>query len=449
MRGSTYICDPTPNSLAGRLHVPGRSRRWAACWAGLAGLLVGLEAGVAAADGILLDSLGARAAGRAGTTVAVADGPSAMFRNPAALSRLPSAALEVSSDAYALDVSYRDADDRGETTSARRVLPTFALTSGPEGRWRFAVGAFSPGGFGTSYTLNSPEIGQRDYASELALAKLTTSAAFELTEELSLGVTVGVNYTRLALDTPYFLQTGDFAGTPTVIDFEADAYSPTWSLGMLYTTGEPGSELSFGLAYTEQIDATLEDRARVQVIPGGTTLDTSLDLRTHVRLPRSLALGIAKQLGPEHRIALDVELVDWSGAFGSIPIDLDRASSPLLAGVSVNDRLTLDWRDTVSVRVGYERRLSSAWLLRLGYIHHESPVREQRATPLVPAVFEHVYAAGLSRRAGNVELNLALQLGLGPSQRVDGSRLVGGEFDRSRTRGTAVSAFVGFTYWLD
>jgi len=346
-------------------------------------------------------------------------------------------------------VTYRDPDDRGETTSARRVLPTFALASGPEGRWRFAVGAFSPGGFGTSYTLTSPGIGRRDYASELALAKLTTSAAFELTEGLALGATIGLTYTRLALDAPFFLQSGDFAGTATVIDLEADDYSPTWSLGMLYTAGEPGAELSVGLAYTEQVDATLEDRARVQILAGDTTLDTSLDLRTRVSLPRSLALGIAKQLGPGHRIALDVELVGWSATFGSIPLDLDRASSPLLAGVSVNDRLTLDWRDTVSVRVGYERPLGRAWLLRLGYIHHESPVREQRATPLVPAVFEHVYAAGLSRRVGSLELNLALQVGLGPSQRVDTSGLVGGEFDRSRTRGTAVSAFVGFTYWLD
>ena len=95
--------------------------------------------------------------------------------------------------------------------------------------------AFSPlAGFAAGWDFNNAAEGNQSYKSFGSLIKVLPGVSYRLADGLSVGGTIGLAASYVALDTPFNIQTGPLAGAPVHMDLKGDGYAPTWSLGMQY-----------------------------------------------------------------------------------------------------------------------------------------------------------------------------------------------------------------------
>ncbi len=420
-------------------------------WIRLAPLCVACAASPVAADGILRDSFGATSTGRGGASIALADSGAVIIDNPAAMARLPASTLfELRLDSYVLDIKYSDPENSSGGPFAPAVIPEFTwVRKSDDGRLALGFSVYSPGGFASEYRMNAPVIGESRYEASLAFLKATPALAYRVSENWSVGATVGIAYSRVELDAPLFVQTGPNAGLPTTMDLDADGFGLTGGLSLHYQSGDVGERLSFGIAYTHGTHVSFDGETRAQLFGlGPDPIDSKFDTKLEIDFPRSLGFGIAREFG-RTLVSFDVLVTDWSSAFDDIPIRLDRATNPLFAGQTLRDRFPLDWKDGITFRIGLERRLSADRVIRIGYAFHPNPVPRDKMTPLIPTVLDHVFTAGLSQRRGDWIFGLAVEFSGGNSTSVENSQIVGGEFDRSRLDGVAFGVFLSATYGFE
>jgi long-subunit fatty acid transport protein len=164
---------------------------------------------------------------------------------------------------------------------------------------------------------------------------------------------------------------------------------------------------------------------------GVTRFDTELD----TEWPQSVGIGVRRELSPCRLVAVDVIWYDWSSAFDTFDLRFDDATNPAftaLLGPSLSEQFPLNWRDTVSVKVGHEYRPQEDRVWRAGYTYHRNPIPEATLTPFIQGTLEHAFSLGygwLYDKSWNVDL--AYQYSFGSDREVGTSGIIGGDFNGS------------------
>lgn len=403
-------------------------------------------------DGVIRDGLGAISAGRGSTNIAHADNGAIIADNPAGIANVPGTGLaEVSFDVLFTDIHY--SDPQNDVDSADNPVPlahAALIKKSADGRWAWSLGFFAPAGFGAEYDMEGPAQlpGQRHYESFGAMAKILPGAAYRLSDRLSVGGTLGMAISHIELEAPYFLQSpGPFQGLPTILDLQTTGTALTWSAGLQYQwTGRT----TVGLVYQDQTRFRLDGNARVEVppitpLPSGGQSYFDVDLRK--KWPRSVGLGVKHTLCPHRRLSLDVIWFGWSDAFDHFDLtfsDPQDSSIAALVGPTLLERFPLNWRDTVSVRAGYEYALDDCRTLRFGYIYHRNPIPDETLTTYIQATLEHGFSAGYGWKTHGYDVNLAYQFSFGSERNIGTSDIIGGDFSNGRSLTLAHWLFLGF-----
>ncbi|WP_164102565.1 OmpP1/FadL family transporter [Candidatus Laterigemmans baculatus] len=409
-----------------------------------------LAANPSAADGVVRDGLGAISGGRGGTNLGHFDNAAVLHDNPAAMVNLPGRGMnELSIDGLMTSLHYREADN-GRVTSRRTPypLPHLAMIrKSDDGLWAYGLGIFAPAGFGAEYEMVSPTINPMDpdheytYKTFAALGKVLPGLSAKLTDRLSIGGTLGVAVNHVELEAPLHIQTGPFAGTPTVMDLQGTGAALCWSVGLQYALAE---RTMLGVTYTSQSQFELDGSAKVDVAGLGRS---GYDLETGITWPQSVGVGIRHELAERHTLSTDVLWFDWSEAFDSLELTMTNPTDPTFAGLlgpTVRDALPLNWRDTVSVRVGYEYDWTCCTVLRAGYVYHRNPIPNSTLTPFIPATLEHALSTGFGHRWDHSRFDMGYQYSFGPSCTVGTSDVVGGDFDNSWVDSSAHWLFASY-----
>ena len=237
----------------------------------------------------------------------------------------------------------------------------------------------------------------------------------------------------MELEGPYFLQSpGPFQGTPNQFDFQGTGAAISWATGLQYLL-TPTTTL--GINYQAQTSFQLDGSTSV-AIPGLgiSRFDSTLD----VEWPRTLGIGIKQQLSYVSRVGLDLVWFDWSSAFDAFDLTLTNPANPVFAAVigdRLEERFPLDWRDSLSVRTGFERDLPGGRVIRAGYVYHRNPIPAATLTPFIQSTLEHAFSVGYGWQAFRSQIDLAYQYSFSSDQTVSTSNFIGGDFDNS-TLGT-------------
>jgi long-chain fatty acid transport protein len=401
--------------------------------------LMTLTAGVGLADGVIRDGLGAISIGRGGTNIAHSDNGEILLDNPSAMVNIEGERLfELSADMLMCDLHYtQPPDDNAFSLFRPTGLPQLCLIRrSPDGQRAIGLGVFAPAGFGAEFDLTNPILGTHRYRSFGALAKILPGGAYRLTDRLSVGATLGVAVSYIELEGPVFLQTGLLCGAPSLLDLRATGAAPTWSTGLQYQFSD---STVLGVTYTSESRFRLNGRASADVFAmGPTPIHSDFEADVNLAWPRSVGVGINHRLCPHRRISADVIWYDWHHAFDDIGLRLANPSNPVCAALApIHDRFPLDWRDSVSVRLGYEYFVTPDWVWRAGYVFHPNPVPDGTLTPYIPAILEHAFSIGHGRRWRQWNIDLAYQFSFGPAQHVTTSDFVGGDFDNSKVEARA------------
>ncbi len=380
------------------------------------------------ADGFFLDGVSPRSIARGGTNVGHADNGGVLFDNPAAAVNIRGRSLlEVGTNVMLTDFGYSDPDNAAASDLGVVPLPELGwIRRSADGQWAYGLGVYAPAGFKETFDMQGPLPldGQRRYKSFGALMKILPAAAFRVTDRLSVGGTLGVGVTHAELEGPYFIQGPSvFRGTPTMLDLQGTGATLVWSTGLQYALT---NSTIVGLAYQSESRFKLDGSTRVDVpLLGQTAYDSQVDLTW----PRSVALGVRQEFCPHRVLSCDLVWFDWSAAFDDFGIHLTNSSNP--AFPAIYEQFPLGWRDSLSVRVGYERFFEGGHVLRFGYVHHRNPVPSATLTPFIQGILEHAFSIGYGCTLGDWTLDAGYMFSFGANQRVEASGLVGGDFDQS------------------
>lgn len=390
----------------------------------------------ALADGVIRDGLGARSSGRGGANIAFADSGVILYDNPAGMMNIAGRGMaEAGFDILLTDLSYADADNLGGVDAADSPFPAGQVSiikKSPSGRFAYGLGFFAPAGFSSVYDVNGPApfTGPQHYKSLGMMMKLLPGVAYQATDKLSIGATFGVGINHMEVEGPYFLQSpGPLQGTPTILDLQATGAAPVWSVGMQY---EVTKCTTVGLSYIAETHFRNHGDTVLQV-PGVGVNEYQTQL--NINWPQSLGLGVKHRLLPQMQIAADVIWYDWSEAKESYNAQFSDPTNPIVASLAptLNESFPLNWRDSVSVRLGQEYYFSGHRTLRAGYAYHRNPIPDDTLTPWIQATLEHVVSAGYGWRFNRTwNLDTAYQYNWGSDRNVGASSILGGDFSNSR-----------------
>jgi long-chain fatty acid transport protein len=225
--------------------------------------------------------------------------------------------------------------------SEHRVYPIPALGISfnfPElPKWRFGFGAYGVSGMGVNY--RDTAIDQPNFfmagaplaagtVSDLMIMKFAPTVAYQLTDWLSMGVALHVDYSTLDLGRG----NGSNFGVGAQIGIIARP-KPNITLGLTYVTPQR-------IKYDKVAD-----------FDGDTRLD-NLVLET----PHNLGVGVAYEaFSGKLLLEANVKWLNWSGAKGY---------------------RDFDWRDQVVVGLGVQYKPIRPLALRLGYNYGNNPIKE-------------------------------------------------------------------------
>jgi long-subunit fatty acid transport protein len=398
----------------------------------------------ALADGIIRDSVEAISGGRGGTNIAHSDNGAVILSNPAGiLNNDGNGLFEVGADTLFTDMTYSNPLNSGVSANDRPLaLPMLSYFQKiPDSNWAAGIGIFAPAGFAAGWDLNNPVLGKQSYQSFGSLIKILPAVAYQATDRLSIGATMGVSASYAELNTPFFLQTGPLTGVPTHLDLRGMGISPTWSTGLQYVVSD---RTTLGAVYTSEDRMNLGGTLNADVYGlGPTPVSSRFDSRLNIVWPQSVGAGVKHWLTDRQRVSMDVVWLDWAHAFKSFDLELRNSSNPLftsLLGPVINTSFPMNWWDSVSVRTGYEFFYSDCNVLRLGYIYNSTQLPSATLTPLIPAILEHTFTIGHGMKFDSWRFDLAYQYSFGPQRNVATSGLAGGDFDNSH--------FTAQAHWL-
>jgi long-subunit fatty acid transport protein len=431
---------------AGSLRRP--FRFWRHLTACIVCLLPAFVASRVFANGVIRDSVGATSSGRGGTNIAAFDNGPILLSNPGSLVNIRGNELfEIGVDSVFTDVDYSDPENFGANDTQFSPLPQFTYIRASEDHlWAAGIGVYAPAGYSADWDLNNPVLGNASYSSFGALVKIIPGAAVKLTDQLSIGATMGLAVSRVELSTPFYAQTGVLGGLNalSVLDVAAKGFAPTWSVGAQYRLTD---RTTLGLVYSSEDRFKLYGAADAAVYGFGPPLKSHFDTEVDLVWPQSVGGGISHLFGDRHRVSADLVWYDWSHAFDRIDLKFSESTNPIvpiLAGDPLGDSFPLKWDDGLSVKLGYEFYRTDCDIVRFGYVHNTANIPAGTLTPLIPATMEHSFTVGYGRWWNQWRTDLAYQYAWSPDREVGNSILVGDDFSNAVNTSQAHWVMVSF-----
>jgi long-chain fatty acid transport protein len=414
---------------------------------------------MARANGVYDNGVGARSMAMGGADVAWANDPlGAMGVNPAGLAFLTGPELNLGAIGGFLQGHFeKPGVSSGNLDGSPNALPEGAFAI-PIPNVPIVVGlSFVPeSSLWADWHYNDPpgglggiSYGDQKEKSEIINLRSALGIAGQITPELSMGASVGLVYNKNELIAPYIfqnLQSGapgnsGLDGAKTLLDLHTSGLGWNAQVGIMW---KPTPDLQVGVSYESATtivssgDATGDPSLQFGAPQG--TLPFHYDANVTNTLPQQVRWGVSWKFHPQWRLALQMDWIDWSDAFSSLPLSFHNGSNPgvnAALGSSFSESSPLNWKDEFVYRVGLEYNVTENLTLRAGYSYGSSPVPNSTLTPLTAAILEHTVTAGVGYHWKQFEVDVAYQYYLPATQNIGTSALLSGEYSNSSVTASA------------
>ncbi len=375
-----------------------------------------LSCAVAFAGGYEIYEHGARAIGMAGAYTAIAEGPSAVFYNPAGITA--NAGLQIGLGTALIkpigsftSASGVETDQKSQLYYPSHLYATYQINE----KLAAGFGFFTPFGLGTEW----PEDWSGKYAgvkTELQTFFLNPTIAYQVTPRLSLAV--GFDYIRSTVELGRKIpipnplnRTQIVCETDLKLTGDGDAMS--FNAGVLFKASE---QVQVGLSYRHSADFEYDGDVEFSEEPAAfatyystiapfTTLFPNGGGAAELHLPYTLAAGISYIPMEKWTFAADVNWFGWSGA-DSIAITFETPFGNPLAPTT-ESALIQEYEDTFILRLGAEYQLSEVLALRVGYGYDQSPIQDEYLSATLPCANRNNLAMGMGYTLGNMDIDVA------------------------------------------
>ena len=357
-------------------------------------MLVGAMPSTALAAGYYLPNQDAFATARGNAFVATADSAAAVHYNPAGLTQLSKPEVQVGIYSIVLG---NDATVAGQSTEAKNELqaaPHLYYAQPYNDRLSFGFGLNSPFGLGTDWGRSnnfSPVVTE----ARLLFASGTSAVAYKLTDQLSLGASISVNYADLTLE--------QGLGAPeSYLRFKGDDIGFSGAFGARW---QPSEQHAFGLIYSSKSTFNLSGKTQSNLPISDSS--SQLDFMT----PARIAGGYSYRPAPGWNIEANVEWLDWD-SLNSLTLESN--------SVGGSKEIPFDWKSSFIYELGASYTTPEGYIFSAGYDFNQNSQPDTYFTPGVSDADRHWLNFGFGRKCAGYSWMLAYQFGYS-NRTVDGA----------------------------
>jgi len=373
-------------------------------------LIAALVPTLARASAYQIYEQGAAVLGMAGAGTASVNDPSALFFNPAAITRLNGQQLLVGGNlispvvSFAGTPAYPGYGVTEEWTRQSFPIPNLYYTYNSGKKWAAGLALDAPYGLGMAW--KDPErFTGRTIITKGDLKAINASATFAWAFNPKWSAAVGLDeiWANVSL---HSIETapipGGSGGTANVANVELSTDytpAPTWNAGVLFAPNERWRigahyrsfavvEIDNGRANFDQIlyssgNPAFDGPFNAAVAAG---LPPDQKATTTLNLPAIWSAGVSYSPQPAWTIEGDLNVLGWS-IFKDIPIHFEVTPS-------ADKTMVENYHDTIQFRVGAEHRLPK-WTYRFGYYFDQGAAPPESVTPLLPESDRHAGTLGV------------------------------------------------------
>ena len=360
----------------------------------LTSMLLGMVPNFGWAAGYYLPNQDAFATARGNAFVATADSAAAVHYNPAGLTQLSKPEVQVG--VYSI-VLGNDATVAGQSTEAKNELqaaPHLYYAQPYNDRLSFGFGLNSPFGLGTDWGRSnnfSPVVTE----ARLLFASGTSAVAYKLTDQLSLGASVSVNYADLTLE--------QGLGAPeSYLRFKGDDIGFSGAFGARW---QPSEQHAFGLIYSSKSTFNLSGKTQSNLPISDSS--SQLDFMT----PARIAGGYSYRPAPGWNIEANVEWLDWD-SLNSLTLESN--------SVGGSKEIPFKWKSSFIYELGASYTTPEGYIFSAGYDFNQNSQPDTYFTPGVSDADRHWLNFGFGRKCAGYSWMLAYQFGYS-NRTVDGA----------------------------
>jgi long-chain fatty acid transport protein len=363
------------------------------CTATLAAALVFLCTAEVFGAGLMVYNHDAKANGMGLAVIATIDNPSAVFYNPALLTRQPGAAFSLDDTLIMIERSYKDGET-GVVTRAKATTHHVPSLFGTytSGRFSYGIGVYSPFGLSVEW----PQNWSGRYSSTFAEMKtiyVNPTFAFKFNDRVSAGI--GISYVNSSLDFQNAINLSPFADGR--VKMTADGEGVGANAGVSIRLPE---DYSVALTYRSPVKINYDGAAHFYVM--NSVLRRFLpdsDVSTSLTLPYWFTFGLAKKAG-RLTVEGDVLYTGWS-SIDKYVATFEDGRPPIT--------YRKDWHNTFTYAIGINYEWSKCLETQLGYMYDVSPAPRRTFTPELPDTSRHLITGGIGYRKGPFKANVAYQ----------------------------------------
>ncbi|NOT34948.1 MAG: hypothetical protein HOP12_12365 [Candidatus Eisenbacteria bacterium] len=354
------------------------------------------------------------AMGMAGTGTAVVGDASAIFHNPAALTRLGKG-WHGNGVFHLLHAttSFAGVDPKPGFGTIEEMepgvfpIPNAYLARVEPNRWAIGIGAFAPFGLGVEWKDPTRFTG-REIVTKADLKTVNGNATFAwaFNEQWSVGAGFDALLAEVELNR---INRAPYPGSGGLVNVANVKLESDLTPGYGFNAGfafTPSETWRFGAAYRSSIEVEIEDGKatfdQILANTGNAASDAVFNAQvaaglppdqavgTTLKFPAIWSLGTAWKSG-EWTAALDVNLMQWS-IFDELALEFEQTPS-------VNSTIVEEYEDALQVRIGAEHRLEK-WTYRFGYYFDQHAAPTESVSPLLPDTNRHGASVGASLPLG-------------------------------------------------
>jgi len=387
------------------------------------------------ANGLSLNSVGARALGMGGAFVGVANDATALYWNPAGLAGQQSSILVFGTDIIPMATYKMDLAGIDAKVNSNHYLSPNAFFNYNMGKLSLGLGVYVPAGLGAEW--NATDFGYPegyDFLSKIGVVNISPAVAYQVTDKFSVGLAVNVYYAMFDMSQPVVAGAGvyQFEESSTGLGYGA-------TLGLKYDLNEM---FTFGATFRTKTNVTMSGTAKNPAFAAYGAPESEFD--RDVTWPTWIAGGVAIRPNDKLTIAVDGQLSMWSENQELVAV-FENAAWDAAMSAGGGDTFELKWKDALQLRLGVEYLLSENVVGRVGYYYDPAPAPDETVNVLFPSSTNNVVTGGLSYKMGQMCFTGAAEYLLGAERDIE----MVAENAMPGVHQMDVFAFsLGFTYFL-
>ena len=350
-----------------------------------------------------------------GAFVGQADNPSAVWYNPAGITELDGTRISAGVIALYPVLTHENANGTTDVSERSFFLPAqLFATDRVNDRVSLGLGITSPFGLSTDWSDTSATSSVATL-SRVKTININPDIAYKISDSLS--VAFGLDYMILQATLDKLL----FPGGPNFrLDGNGEGLGA--NAGIKYKATD---QLNLGLSYRSRIKAKVDGTAEVSA------LGLSNSAQTDITLPDLMQVGVSYKASDNLTINTDLEYTWWS-TYDRLVVQSNTLIPLIGTNTSTEEK---DWKNTWTIRIGGQYKLSDQWKLRAGYVYDQNPVPSDRLETRVPDSDRQGVSIGTGYTSGNITVD-ASYLYLRFNNRTINNSLAGGSTPVASLNGT-------------